>query len=398
MTTSIATSTPAFDTFTRAKVLLVDDDSSVLAGLRRQLFGKYTVHLAEGGPEGLEVLAAEGPFAVVVSDMRMPGMDGAAFLSGVRDTAPDTIRVLLTGYTDVAAAIRAINEGQVFRFLTKPCSHDILNSCLKDAVAQYALVHAERELLDKTLRGAVGALFECLQLADPVAFARAGRVRTLVVDLCAQLALTDTWHIEVAAMLYQLGSVTLPPDTATRLRLGGRLNNDDEEMIRQFPRIASGVIAGIPRLDPVRDILHKHVASWSTDSSMPIGAAILRLALDAETRETQRLSPLAVHAALSKDQGRYAPQVLDAYRQLAATGYAADVTPVMAAELHVGMVLADDVHATTGQLLIGRGTQIGETSLERLRNYARHTGIIEPLLVESDSCKAAPKRLSPGDG
>jgi response regulator RpfG family c-di-GMP phosphodiesterase len=363
------------------KVLLVDDDASVVAGLRRQLFGRYSVHVANSGEQGLHALKTAGPFAVVVSDMRMPEMDGAMFLAQVREIAPDATRILLTGYTDVDAAIRAINEGQVFRFLTKPCSLDVLLSCLKQAVAQHRLVIAERELLDQTLRGAVGALFECLQMADPTAFDRAGRIRSLVIDLCKQLSVADSWPAEVAAVLSQLGSVTLPPDTARRLRGGARLTEDEQKMIASFPRIAEQIISGIPRLDPVREILRMHTVSWRSEPSMPVGAAILRVATHAEDREARRMSPLAVHAALCRESGQYSPEVLDAYHRIAAAGYAADVTPLTIDELEVGIVLADDVYATSGQLLIGRGTQLSETSLERLRNYARQVGVVEPVLV-----------------
>jgi EAL domain-containing protein (putative c-di-GMP-specific phosphodiesterase class I) len=122
---------------TRPRVLLVDDDTRILAGLRRQLHRQYEVSTAPGGEQGLATLHADGPFAVVISDMRMPGMDGATFLAHVRAASPRTTRMLLTGQTELSTAIRAINDGQVFRFLDKPCQPTVLERALREAVARY---------------------------------------------------------------------------------------------------------------------------------------------------------------------------------------------------------------------------------------------------------------------
>ena len=166
-----------------ARVLLVDDEVSVLDGLRRRLHGRFQVTCAEGGREALGQVASSPPFAVAVSDMRMPDMDGATYLEQLREVQPDTVRVLLTGYTDIDGAVAAINQGHIFRFLFKPCDSETLINTLGDAVAQYRLVTAERELLEKTLRGSVQALVETLSLADPAAFALAVRIKDLVAGI-----------------------------------------------------------------------------------------------------------------------------------------------------------------------------------------------------------------------
>src|SRR5690606_18712073 len=98
------------------RILCVDDEPNVLAGLERTLFDDYDVTTANSGVEALEILAEEEPFAIIISDMRMPNMDGATFLAEARKLEPDTVRMLLTGYSDVEAAISAINDGQIFRF------------------------------------------------------------------------------------------------------------------------------------------------------------------------------------------------------------------------------------------------------------------------------------------
>ncbi len=163
------------------KILLVDDEPNVLAGFARQLRESHTVETAPGGAEALDALDTRGPFAVVVSDMRMPGMDGAAFLARARDRYPDTVRILLTGYADIQSAIEAINRGGIFRFLTKPCPPHILTGALDDALAHYRLVTAERELVDMALRDSVPVVGEGLALANPSAFALGG-IRPLLPE------------------------------------------------------------------------------------------------------------------------------------------------------------------------------------------------------------------------
>jgi CheY-like chemotaxis protein len=108
------------------KILFVDDEPAVLDGYRRMLHREFEVDTATGGERGLMLIHDCGPYCVVISDMRMPGMNGAEFLSQVRQKTPETVRMLLTGYTDINAAIEAVNEGNIFRFLTKPCMKETL--------------------------------------------------------------------------------------------------------------------------------------------------------------------------------------------------------------------------------------------------------------------------------
>src|SRR5258708_20543161 len=102
------------------KVLLVDDEQNILEGYKRSLSREFQIETATGGEEALALVAEKGPYAVVISDMRMPGMDGLQLLSNLKSTSPDTIRVMLTANADMDTAINAINEGNIFRFLNKP--------------------------------------------------------------------------------------------------------------------------------------------------------------------------------------------------------------------------------------------------------------------------------------
>ncbi|MFH1417727.1 MAG: response regulator, partial [Planctomycetota bacterium] len=133
------------------KILCVDDDPNILNAYRRGLRRLFEIETAEGGAEGLEAIASQGPFAVVVSDMRMPGMDGIQFLTAVKKRAPESVRIMLTGNADQQTAMDAVNEGSIFRFLTKPCPPEHLAKALTAGIEQYRLITAEKELLGKTL-------------------------------------------------------------------------------------------------------------------------------------------------------------------------------------------------------------------------------------------------------
>lgn len=135
------------------RVLFVDDEPGVLDGYERLLRKEFYVSVAPSGLQGLKTIEEHGPFAIVVSDMRMPGMSGAEFLSQVRQRWPDSVRMLLTGYTDLSAAIAAVNEGNIFRFLTKPCAKDVLVDAINIGLGQYRSITAEKELLKKAEMG-----------------------------------------------------------------------------------------------------------------------------------------------------------------------------------------------------------------------------------------------------
>lgn len=131
------------------KILLVGDDVNVLDGFKRQLWGQFTIETAPGGEEGLQMLTCQGPFAVVVADFRMSGMDGVQFLQKAKEISPDTVRMMFTGYTELGSVIEHVNKGSIFRILVKPCSPDILTQAFRAALEQHHFINAERDLPEK---------------------------------------------------------------------------------------------------------------------------------------------------------------------------------------------------------------------------------------------------------
>lgn len=131
------------------RVLFVDDEQSILDGYQRLLRKEFNVSVAQGGELGLATIRGNGPFAVVISDMRMPGMNGADFLAKARELSPDSVRMLLTGYADLNEAIDAVNKGHIFRYLNKPCEKEMLEEAINSGLVQYHAVAAEKELIKR---------------------------------------------------------------------------------------------------------------------------------------------------------------------------------------------------------------------------------------------------------
>jgi response regulator RpfG family c-di-GMP phosphodiesterase len=381
------------------RILWVDDDPNILASFARGLRQRFQLQLASHGLEALAYLRQSGPFAVVVADMRMPGMDGLELLAKVQEQAPDTIRIMLTGNADQPTAIGAVNQGQVFRFLTKPCAPETLTLALNAALRQYALVTSERELLEKTLSGAVRVLTDILATVDSRSFNRAHVLRDQMREFLLALSGRSSWECELAALLSLIGCVTVPSPVLQRARLQQDLTSSEQEMLDWVPEAGSRLIARIPRLENVARIIRYQKKNFDgsgfpldplAGQDLPVGARILKVLADLMDLQGQGLS---LGAALSVMQGRfgvYDPRVLEVacqtfqIPQAQATDSPSAVRQVCLAELAQDQVLLTDVETREGLSILPAGTRLTPTMLDLIRNFAKLNGIKEPLQVRTD--------------
>jgi response regulator RpfG family c-di-GMP phosphodiesterase len=373
-----------------AKVLCVDDDAHILAAYQRQLRKQFQIETAQGGEQGLALVSCQGPYAVILSDMRMPGMDGIQFLGRVRETAPDTVRMMLTGNTDLQTAMHAVNEGNIFRFLTKPCSPDTLAKTLAAGIAQYRLVTAEKELLEKTLRGSVKVLTEVLELSNPKAFGRASRVKRLVQQLAAQLQVKAPWHLEIAAMLSQIGCVAVPEPVLHKVDSGASLTAEEVHVLGTHPRVGHDLVANIPRLEAVAEAIAYQDqrfdgsgpgGSGKKGADIPLGARILKVGLDFDHLVVHGVPSGRAFVELIGRLGWYDPAILDALAKVLEKESGREIRTVSVKDLTSHMILAENVLTDTGLRLVTKGQEITPPLLERLRLFARNTGIREPIQV-----------------
>ncbi len=356
----------------KPRVLCVDDEPNVLEGLSLHLRRRYAVATATSGAAALVQLARDPAPAVVISDMRMPVMDGAALLGRARDLAPDTVRMLLTGQADLASAIKAVNHGQLFRFLTKPCQPADLLAAVEAAVRQHELLTAERVLLEETLHGSIRALTEVLALTSPACFGRATRMKSQVSALARAAGLSERWQVEVAAMLSQLATITLPAETAERLCAGRPLSEPEARMVERLPEITERLLGAIPRLELVREILALHLrpnAGREASDAARRGAQVLRVVADLDALEAGGQPMARAFDTLRGRAGVYDADVLAAYAELRGSAPVEEIREVDVDGLRVGMVLAEEVRLKSGALLAARGFEVTEGFLARVRNF-----------------------------
>ena len=374
------------------RVLCVDDDQFVLAGMQRMLHAKFEVHVASGPIAALKLIdeSVSSPFSVIVSDLAMPGVNGIALLKRVREMAPDTVRVLLTGHANIDSAISAVNDGAVFRFLTKPCGASALIGAVSSAAEHYRLVRSERLLLEKTLHGSIKALIDILTLVNPSAFARGTRLKRYVALVAAPLGVDNQWEIEIAALLSRLGSVSLPAALVDKLHTGKELTAEEQLMADSVPAMSASFIAEIPRLDGVREILaYKNTGFDGTNSprrgvrgeSIPLGARILKVATDLDALEASGMVAEVAIGALSARADTYDPRVVAAFVGAIESDTApVHVRYVRLGEVIPGMVFAADVTGPNGLLLAARGQEVGRALTERLR-YSMPEALLDQEVV-----------------
>jgi CheY-like chemotaxis protein len=375
-------------------ILCVDDEPRVVESLAVQLRHHYQILAANSGQQALRVLKEQGAPAVIVSDMRMPGMDGATLLKHVKELYPETIRILLTGETGRDAAIAAVNDGQIFKFLTKPCRTEQLRAAIDAGVMQHRLVIAEKVLLQETLIGCIKALVDILAITNPVAFGRSARLKRLATELAEAMGIPGFWQLEAAAMLSQIGYISLPVELVEKLYYGKRLTPEERLLADGAPHVAQRLLGRIARLEPVLEILG---AVWQPGNELPEGLIknavdSLRLLLEYDSHIVQGLT---VEAALQKVRtGRHDPKAMSALQSLLVEAIGPqDVIEVLVGNIKPGMVFVDDLYTHVGTLLVPKGFEVTEAFLARARNFG--PGILqEKVRVSSAATRAAPKVLS----
>jgi response regulator RpfG family c-di-GMP phosphodiesterase len=374
-----------------SRVLIVDDSTELLASIRRSLRSEaLELDVAEGGEAGLELVRQRGPYAVVVSDMQMPHMNGVEFLSRVKQLAPDTVRVMLTGNADQRTAVDAVNNGHIFRFLNKPCATAELIQVLRAAGEQYRLLTAEKELLNKTLTGSVKLLVDVLSLVNPAGFSRAWRVRRMTRQLAERLLFDCAWECEIAAMLAKIGHLTLEDSTLRKMQNGQSLTVAEQQSVRHLPETARNLIANIPRLEGVANIVKYQdkyydgsgfPADDARGDAIPCGARLLKLVNDFDALLAAGDEEQSALGKIRAREGCYDPKMVVVLEQCLQTGSQRVVRTVPLGQLREGDVLAEHVEDQLGYVLVSKGHEVTPSILARLKHSAEERPIREPIRV-----------------
>jgi response regulator RpfG family c-di-GMP phosphodiesterase len=363
------------DTRPLPRVLCVDDEERVVQGLALHLRKDYEVHVAGSAAQALERLREMKGAAVIVSDMRMPGMDGATLLNEVMQKYPDTTRILLTGEAGRDTAVVAVNKGQIFRFLTKPCPAEQLKAAVEAGVMQHRLINAERSVLQETLVGCINALVDVLAIANPVAFGRASRVKRLAVEFAEEAGLPQFWQLEAAAMLCQIGYMSLPAELVDKIYYGERLTPEERTLAAGVPEVATKLLDHIPRLEPVTQILH--ALSWSDeqimrlgDGTIGLGTRILAMAIEYDSLLAMGHGVDVAVQSLRARSTRYGADLVEKFAlHVGARTAESEVIEMPMRQVQPGMTILQDVRTQMGTLLVSKGFEVTATFLQRLPNF-----------------------------
>lgn len=421
-------------------VLLVDDEPSILSALRRLLRPEgYQILLANGGQEGLELLADE-PVDLVISDMRMPEMDGASFLEQVRERWPDVGRILLTGYADISSTVAAINRSEIHRYVAKPWDDRELLLVVEDALERQRLSRENKALLAKTEAqnaelhqlntrlevrvrertaelGQLNAMLEksyeqmreefrlsldifanLIELRDGGTGGYSRRVAHLARAMLRQCGADEPSAEEAyfAGLLHEIGKIGLP-DRLLHKPLS-TMTADELGQWHRHPLVGEAALMPLRGLRRVAKLIRaqderfdgKGLPDGLSGASIPIAAQALRIASDFHAAQAGRLAErhMSPQQALELIRGgagtRYAPALVEALQACLdqPLELGSDEFMIEASAVEPGMVLAQDLLGPRGSLLLAAGFVFDEALLRQLRNFTAREGLTLTMVVK----------------
>jgi putative two-component system response regulator len=244
------------------KILFVDDEPAILDTIQRFLKKRFDIYTAISAEAGLSLINRHGVFPVVVSDYQMPGCDGVAFLAEVAKVSPDSIRIMLTGHPYAETSIRAVNEGHVFRFLSKPCPMDILEKSIQEGLHQYRLIQTEREYYalkkwNEGLEGLIQAFVRLIESKDPYTAGHQLRVSQISATIARSLNFPEksVEQIRIAASIHDIGKLYVPVEF---LNKPGRLTPLEWDIVRMHAQIGHDILQPVGFPFPIHDIILQH--------------------------------------------------------------------------------------------------------------------------------------------
>ncbi|MBN1501207.1 MAG: response regulator [Spirochaetes bacterium] len=363
------------------RIVLVDDDKNLLNSIIRQLRGKYELFTTEFPAEGLEYLKKRKDTALIISDYKMPVMNGAEFLRKSAEISPDSIRMMLTGQADMDAIVEIINEGNIFRFLTKPCSPDLFVKNIDDALRQYQLVMSEKDLLSKTLSGSIQVMMDIMVLAKPQVFAKSLRIKNYVGKMLSMIQTPNKWQIEIAAVMSQIGCITIPDEILQKSYKNLPLEPEDRALLMLYTKTSSDIICKIPRLEPVAQIVKYQEKFYDGEgipndnikgNSLPLGSRIIKIATDYDSLLNQNVSHEDAISKMISRTGKYDESILKILNTVISQNTAKRkyiVKEVSVNELTNDMHLSREITTSSGIVLGSSKQLLSQPLIQTLKNY-----------------------------
>jgi response regulator RpfG family c-di-GMP phosphodiesterase len=300
---------------------------------------------------------------------------------------------MLTGHADLEAVVRIVNEGQIFRFLLKPCPTELMKKNIEDGISQYRIQLAEKILIEQTLSGSIKVLTDILTLVNPRAFSRASRVRKMVKEFTQNMNVKDLWQLEIAAALSQIGCVSVPDIIISKVYNNKQLLAHEAPVFMSHTKVGSEMIASIPRLKPISRIIAYQEKFYNgtgypldaiSGDSIPFGARVLKLALDYDSLVQSGENPDHIFEVIEKrtKMGCYDPRLVKALKEFTGPKKKYALKEVSLNKLENTMVLAEDLYNIDGDVLLGsKGQEVTDSFIAKLVNLEKSQGIKQPVSV-----------------
>lgn len=412
-------------------ILFIDDNMDMIQELAQHFFAKYNVVTANSGEEGLKIIKHQGPFAVVICNIKMPGMDGVTFLYKVRKLSPNTRRIIMSSVAEHETLIRAINKARVYHFVQKPCPTAMLEMIIDKAVDRYSFISAQRDIIDQTVLSVTKAYRDILAMTNPVAYSRSSRVASIVSQLAKILKLRNEWIYEHAGMLSQVGCVRIPVETMEKVFTNQQLSSIDQKLFKEYPRWTYDLIKDLPKMDNVaKMVLHQqddftgpplleppilsdeekeaiekgdlpkpknfdpyeqenlsHYGDISLRPPNEVGAELLRVAVEFETFIS---SGHDIEGAIKALKNRnketiYNPIIINALYKVSLPEVQKKILEIPINQLSKHMTFEHDVLSKCGALLARKGKSYNHDYQELFEKYFEQNNIPETIYVSVDS-------------
>lgn len=424
--------TESQDAMVQATLLFVDDEANILSSLKRLFRPQgYRIFTAESGAQGLEVMARE-TIDLVISDMRMPEMNGAQFLEKVREKWPETVRILLTGYAEIGTTIDAINKGQIYRYISKPWEDNDITLIVRHALQQKLLEQEKRRLeeltreqnrelkelnihleervmtrtdevrqtmaflevahekLKKSFITSVRVFSNLIEMRHPAMAGHARRVAEMARSLAQQLGMSDAevQDVFIAGLLLDIGKIGLS-DRLLEKPFNSLTGAERSEMVK-YPVKGQMALMELEQLQGAAQLIRSHRERFDglgypdrlAGFNIPLGARILALVKDYDmaligTTFARPVKPVDAMLQIQDGKGnRYDPAVADAFMGKIRKDIETAKDKLMelalrSGQLKPGMVIARDLVTKSGELLLSKGYALDEPIIDQIRGFER---------------------------
>jgi CheY-like chemotaxis protein len=354
------------------RVLIVDDEKSILSALERGLEEDFTITCSQSATEAIEILKQSRDFAVVVTDMRMPEVDGLQFIQRAREVAPDCVYIMLTGNQDLKTVVQATNDGHVFRYLTKPCPLDELSTALQAGLDKFLTAESERALLKSTFAGVFDVMIELLTASHPVISAISERVKLLNRLTCNDLKWPESWEATVASRMSMVGFTVLPEQVSKELVDTTKpFTQETFAALQQGLQTSRRLMSKIPRLGRVCNIIDAMCGNDDRVESDHASYGLLLGMTIVYTLASRKDGGDTINAVLTSYPNA-SPILMEALQKSDKTFLAGSKSSEKVAiqDLTAGMVLADDLLIDGTTPVLRCGDVITDCLRDHLRTFS----------------------------